>query len=85
MNSWGYNMKNGCIKAAEMTAIGLGLQANFLTKTIIKGDFMLSPTAYDLQKRKVGDVIAAFHHDFDLMTIHGKARFSGLFAWLNTG
>lgn len=46
---------------------------------------MLSPTAYDLQKRKVGDVIAAFHHDFDLMTIHGKARFSGLFAWLNTG
>ena len=46
---------------------------------------MLSPTAYDLEKRKVNDVIAAFHHDFDLMTIHGKARFSGLFAWLNTG
>ena len=78
-------MKNACVKAAEMTAVGLGLQSDFLTKTIEKGDFMLSPTAYDLEKRKVHDVIAAFHHDFDLMTIHGKARFSGLFAWLNTG
>lgn len=46
---------------------------------------MLSPTAVDLEKTKIGDVLAAFHRDFDLLTIHGKARFSGLFAWLNTG
>jgi hypothetical protein len=46
---------------------------------------MLSPTAVDLQKSKVGDVLVAFHRDFDLLTIHGKTRFSGLFAWLNTG
>lgn len=46
---------------------------------------MLSPTAVDLQKTKVADVLAAFHRDFDLLTIHGKARYGGLFAWLNTG
>lgn len=46
---------------------------------------MLSPTAVDLSTTKVGDVLAAFHRDFDLLTIHGKARYSGLFAWLNTG
>jgi len=46
---------------------------------------MLSPTAVDLQRTKKGDVLAAFHRDFDLLTIHGKARFPGLFAWLNTG
>jgi hypothetical protein len=46
---------------------------------------MLSPTAVDLQKTKVADVLAAFHRDFDLLTIYGKARYGGLFAWLNTG
>lgn len=33
----------------------------------------------------MGDVLAAFHRDFDLLTIHGKSRYPGLFAWLNTG
>ena len=46
---------------------------------------MLSPTAVDLQRTKKGDILAAFHRDFDLLTIHGKARFPGLYAWLNTG
>lgn len=46
---------------------------------------MLSPTAVDLQTTKQGDILAAFHRDFDLLTIHGKARFPGLYAWLNTG
>ena len=46
---------------------------------------MLSPTAVDLNRVKKGDVLAAFHRDFDLLTIHGKSRFPGLFAWLNTG
>jgi len=46
---------------------------------------MLSPTAADLEKSKKGDVLGAFHRDFDLLTIHGKARFPGLFSWLNTG
>lgn len=85
MDSWGLNMKNGCLTVAEMAAIGLGVEKNFLSNTIVNGAFMLSPTAVDLNSTKVGDVLAAFHRDFDLLTIHGKARYSGLFAWLNTG
>lgn len=85
MDSWGQHMKNGCLTVAQMTAVGLGLERNFLSNTIVNGAFMLSPTAVDLQTTKVGDVLAAFHRDFDLLTIHGKARYSGLFAWLNTG
>lgn len=68
-----------------MAAIGLGLEKNYLSNHIVNGDFMLSPTAVDLEKSKVGEVIAAFHRDFDLLTIHGKSRYIGLFAWLNTG
>lgn len=68
-----------------MASIGFGMEKDFLPNTIANGAFMLSPTAVDLQKSKVGDVLAAFHRDFDLLTIHGKARYSGLFAWLNTG
>jgi hypothetical protein len=68
-----------------MAAIGLGLDKKFLSSRIENGFFMLSPTACDLQRCKKGDVLAAFHRDFDLLTIHGKARYSGLYAWLNTG
>jgi hypothetical protein len=73
------------LTVAEMAAVGLGLEHDYFWRTIINGAFMLTPTAVDLQKSKVGDVVAAFHRDFDLLTIHGKARYSGLFAWLNTG
>ena len=78
-------MKNGCLVTSEMAAIGLGLEKDFLSRTVINSNFMLSPTAVDLVKNKKGDVLAAYHRDFDLLTIHGKARFPGLFAWLNTG
>lgn len=78
-------MKNGSLTIAEMAAIGLGFEPNFLANTIKNSDFMLAPTAVDLEKTKVGDILAAFHRDFDLLTIHGKSRYPGLFAWLNTG
>jgi len=45
----------------------------------------LSPPALDLNKSKVGDVITGFHRDWTLFTVHGRARYPGLFAWLLTG
>ena len=45
----------------------------------------MAPTAVDLERVKQGDVLVAFHRDFGMFTIHGKARFPGLFSWLNTG
>ena len=33
----------------------------------------------------VGTVLAGFHYDFNLLTIHGKSRFPGLYVWLRDG
>jgi len=85
MDEWASNMKNGCLTVSEMLAVGLGMEKDFFSKTIVNGTFHLAPTAVDLEKAKKGDVLAAFHRDFSLVTIHGKSRFPGLFAWLNTG
>lgn len=70
---------------AEMAALGLGLAKTDLTDMIINGDFYMSPTGIDLLKTTPGQLLTAFHRDFDLLTIHGKARYAGLYAWLNTG
>ena len=59
-------MKNGCLVTSEMAAIGLGLEKDFLSKTVVNSNFMLSPTAVDLVKNKKEDVLAAFHRDFDI-------------------
>ena len=68
-----------------MIARGFGIQLDYLSKHIVNGQKYLSPTAANLNKIKFGEVITGFHRDFDILTIHGKARFPGLFAWLNTG
>jgi isopenicillin N synthase-like dioxygenase len=85
MNEWGRSMRTGCLAVAEMIALGLGVEQDFLYRALLNGPFYLSPTATNLQKTKEGQVIGAFHRDFDLLTIHGKANFPGLFAWLTTG
>lgn len=68
-----------------MAALGLGIEKDFFLDTIKNGFGHLSPTGLDLTKMKVGQVMTSFHRDFDLITIHGKPRFGGLFIWLNTG
>lgn len=85
MSTWGAHLKNCGEVIAEMTAIGLGLKKNALLEKIINGEFHLAPPGIDLSKTHLGQVITSFHRDFDLLTIHGKARYSGLYAWLNTG
>ena len=44
----------------------------------------MSPPAVDLAGTKLGDVITGFHEDFSLVTVHGRSRYSGLYAWLLT-
>ena len=70
---------------AEMAALGLGLDKTDFSGTIMNGDFYMSPTGIDLLKTTPGQLLTAFHRDFDLLTIHGKSRYAGLYAWLNTG
>lgn len=30
-------------------------------------------------------MLTGFHHDYDFFTVHGKSKYPGLYAWLNTG
>lgn len=78
-------MINGCNTVAEMAAIGLGLERNIFTKLLKGGPHKLAPTGSDLVRYKVGTVFAGFHYDFNFLTIHGKSRYPGLFAWLRSG
>jgi hypothetical protein len=38
-----------------------------------------------LKKYDVGTIFAGFHYDFNFLTIHGKSRYPGLFAWTKDG
>lgn len=78
-------MMNGCNTVAEMTAIGLGLERDSFTKLMKDGPHKLAPTGSDLEKYDVGTVFAGFHYDFNFLTIHGKSRYPGLFAWMKNG
>ncbi len=49
------------------------------------GTHKLAPTGSDLVKYDVKTVFAGLHYDFNFLTIHGKSRYPGLFAWLRTG
>ena len=50
---------------------------------------MLRPISYagsDLGKHsQLGTVFAGFHYDLNLLTIHGRSRYPGLYAWLREG
>ena len=70
---------------SEMIALGIGLEKEDLRRTIENGFYFLSPPALNLHNSKPGDVISSFHEDLDLLTVHGKTRFPGLYTWLNNG
>lgn len=68
-----------------MAAIGLGLERETITSLMKRGPHKLAPTGSDLTRYKKGTIFAGFHYDFNLLTIHGKSRYPGLFAWLKSG
>ena len=85
MNTWGRHMINGCYTVAQMAAVGMGLQKTTFSEMMDGGQHKLAPTASDLRKFDQNTVFAGFHYDFNFLTIHGKSRYPGLFAWLKTG
>ena len=78
-------MIDGCNTVAQMAAVGMGLERNIFTEMMKRGPHKLAPTGSDLVRFKPGTVFAGFHYDFNFLTIHGKSRYPGLFAWLRTG
>lgn len=84
-NAWGEHMIDGCNTVSEMAAIGLGLERTTFSSLLKRAPHKLAPTGSDLTRYEVGTVFAGFHYDFNFLTIHGKSRYPGLFAWLRSG
>ena len=78
-------MLDGCNTVAQMAAVGMGLERNLFSDMMKRGPHKLAPTGSDLVRYKPGTVFAGLHYDFNFLTIHGKSRYPGLFAWLRTG
>lgn len=82
MNGWGSSMMNAIHAVAEMAALGFGLQQDTFTSMMKNGPHLLAPTGSDLDKHGTkGTIFAGFHYDLNFLTIHGKARFPGLYIW----
>ncbi|CAM9649512.1 unnamed protein product, partial [Sphacelaria rigidula] len=86
MDTWGNKMIGALEVVARLCATGLGLEADALTSLMHEGPHLLAPTGSDFGKYgSLGKVLAGFHYDLNLLTIHGKSRFPGLSIWLRDG
>ena len=64
-------MLDSIFLAAEMAAIGMGLEKSTFTSRMIKGPHLLAPTASDLNKYKIGTAFAGFHYDLNFVVLVG--------------
>lgn len=48
MDKWGNMMIDACFTAAEMAAVGMGLEKNTFTDMMVGGPHLLAPTGSDL-------------------------------------
>ncbi|KAK3250374.1 hypothetical protein CYMTET_40245, partial [Cymbomonas tetramitiformis] len=86
LDGWGEALLAATATVAEMLAVGLDLPPDTFTTSMRNGPHLLAPTGIDLNEYdKLGTVIAGFHTDLNLLTIHGRSRFPGLFAWTRDG
>jgi len=86
LDQWGELMLSSVSSVAEMLSVGLGWPKNTLPNLMHHGPHLLAPTGSDLSRHnKMDTVFAGFHYDFNLLTIHGKSKFPGLFIWLRDG
>jgi len=87
MNVWGTKMIETVTTVAKMLEIGLGLKdEDAFVRRMKYAPHLLAPTGTDFEK--YGDldkIVAGFHYDLNLLTIHGKSRYPGLYVWLRTG
>lgn len=70
MNTWGNSMLTAVSDISRVIAVGLNLPENAFTNLTRFGPHLLAPTASDLSDAKIGTVLAGFHTDLNLLTIH---------------
>ncbi|GJQ09030.1 hypothetical protein GpartN1_g5334.t1 [Galdieria partita] len=85
MNKWGEKLLATGFTIAEMLAIGLDLPRDAFLRLLAKGSHLLAPTGVDIDRYEKGHVVAGFHYDLNFLTLHGKARYPGLFIWTREG
>lgn len=85
MNTWGKTLLRANETAAQMAAIGFGLDEFAFVEKMKYGGHLLAPTGSDLNKFKKDTIFAGFHYDLNFLTIHGKSNYGGLFIWLRNG
>lgn len=81
-DKWGFTMLNAVEVVTEMASLGLNFPRDYFNDMLKGGQHLLAPTGSDLQRHGKGTVFAAYHYDFNFLTIHGKSRYPGLFIWL---
>lgn len=88
MDDWGYKLLHSLFTVADMLALGLDLPPGCLREKMHMGPHLLAPTGSDLSEiddRSVGCALAGFHYDLNMLTIHGRARYPGLYVWTREG
>lgn len=87
MDSWGGKLVETVLLTSEMLSLGLGLTKDAIREKLELGPHLLAPTGSDMNlfADKVGTSIAGYHYDLNILTIHGRARYPGLFVWTRTG
>jgi isopenicillin N synthase-like dioxygenase len=94
MDGWGGLMLDAVTTCAKMAAVGFGMEENAISDMMEEGPHMLAPTGSDMSSTsqagidnrvRKGGPLAGYHNDLNLLTIHGKSRYPGLFAWTKNG
>jgi len=85
LEDWGNELLDTIRIVLEMLNKAMRLPDNYLIDLNIGAPNLLAPTGSDLNKHKPGDVFAGFHYDLNLLTIHGRSNYPGLFAWTRDG
>ena len=85
MDSWGAALLAAAEAVAELAALGGGLPRDAFRARMRGGAHLLAPTASDLGKWGEGAILAGYHYDLNFLTVHGRARFPGLYVWTREG
>ena len=86
LDAWGAKMVACLDTVARAASAGLGLPPDALPALMRGGPHLLAPTGSDLVAHPdPGTVLAGYHADLNLLTVHGRARYPGLRVWTRDG
>lgn len=88
MDEWGTVLVEACRTLCawlEQVYAPLGFPKGLLTERCASAPHLLAPTGMQLAGVPKDTICAGYHYDIDLLTIHGKSRFPGLYIWTREG